>query len=169
MRQTSKGRCQRHLLNNAWLLLAIFALCCLSCKNSRKQELQSQLEALYGREVELCTERMREFSPPKYSPCGNPEHPLLSVVSFVDSTTCSPCAMENLLSWCEFIDSLDSYEGRIGIYFIFETSRSGLRDAIVKIKLGADGKGSYTYSGGKTNCKAGGDEQCTARYCPALL
>lgn len=40
---------------------------------------------------------------------------------------------------------------------------------IIKIKVGADGKASYTYSGGKTNCTAGGNEQCTARYCPALI
>lgn len=130
MHRKSKGGSQRPVLSNTWLWLVMIALCCMSCKNRHRQDLQSQVEALYGREVNLCTENMKVFSPLKYSPCGNPRHPLFRVVSFIDSTTCSPCAMENLFGWCEFIDSLDSYKGRIGIYFIFETSRSSIPDAM---------------------------------------
>lgn len=39
----------------------------------------------------------------------------------------------------------------------------------ISIKIGADGKGTYIYSGGKTNCTANGNELCEARYCPNLL
>lgn len=100
------------------------ACCCMGCKNSRKQELQSQLEALYGREVGLCTERMLTFSPKECAPCGQPRDARLNIVSFVDTASCSPCAMQNLLGWCGFIDSLDTYKGQIGVYFIFATSRA---------------------------------------------
>ena len=36
------------------------------------------------------------------------------------------------------------------------------------VTIGVDGTASYTYPGGKTNCTAGGQEQCMARYCPPL-
>ena len=36
----------------------------------------------------------------------------------------------------------------------------------ITIKLNAKGEGEYVYGGGKTHCIAGGNEQCTARYCP---
>lgn len=39
---------------------------------------------------------------------------------------------------------------------------------IVNLTIGADGTASYTYSGGKTICTAGGNQQCESRYCPQL-
>jgi len=41
-------------------------------------------------------------------------------------------------------------------------------DHSVSLTIGAEGYVSYTYSGGKTRCVSGGNEQCTARYCPEL-
>jgi hypothetical protein len=38
----------------------------------------------------------------------------------------------------------------------------------IKIKLNGAGQGSYTVSGGRTNCSINGQEQCTARYCPTI-
>lgn len=39
----------------------------------------------------------------------------------------------------------------------------------ISLTIGADGMASYTYKDGKTNCQQGGNQQCTARYCPPLL
>jgi hypothetical protein len=36
------------------------------------------------------------------------------------------------------------------------------------ITIGANGTASYTYGGGKTECTADGQQQCTARYCPPI-
>jgi len=36
------------------------------------------------------------------------------------------------------------------------------------LTVGANGYVSYVYGGGKTRCVSGGNEQCTARYCPEL-
>lgn len=40
---------------------------------------------------------------------------------------------------------------------------------VITLTLDAKGEASYTYYGGKTECSAGGNQQCTARYCPPLL
>jgi len=42
----------------------------------------------------------------------------------------------------------------------------GLDKNILKGELVADGTTTYVYGGGKTHCKSGGNDQCTARYCP---
>lgn len=145
MFRASKGNCKRHLLCNVWLMLAMSALCCMSCENSRKQELQSQVEALYGREVDLCTERMLTFYPKECSPCGHPRNARLNIVSFVDTASCSPCAMQNLLGWCGFIDSLDTYKGKIGAYFIFDTSHAMQEKAIEEAPYVAEDIGVPIY------------------------
>ena len=36
----------------------------------------------------------------------------------------------------------------------------------ITLTIGIDGTATYVYGDGKTNCKSGGNEQCTARYCP---
>ena len=38
----------------------------------------------------------------------------------------------------------------------------------ISLTIGADGTATYVYGNGKTHCKSGGNEQCTARYCPPL-
>ncbi|MDR1155861.1 MAG: hypothetical protein LBL04_14235 [Bacteroidales bacterium] len=36
------------------------------------------------------------------------------------------------------------------------------------ITIGTDGTATYTYGNGKTECASGGNQQCTARYCPPI-
>ncbi|WP_436417266.1 NVEALA domain-containing protein [Petrimonas sulfuriphila] len=38
----------------------------------------------------------------------------------------------------------------------------------VTLTIGADGTATYTYGDGKTDCASGGNQQCTARYCPSI-
>lgn len=38
----------------------------------------------------------------------------------------------------------------------------------ITITFDASGNAKYTLPGGRTNCSSGGNELCTARYCPSL-
>jgi hypothetical protein len=60
---------------------------------------------------------------------------------------------------CEY-----KFSGKVGSYVSFTLGASTLT-----IRIGADGTATYTYPDGKTTCTAGGNEQCTARYCPPLI
>ena len=37
---------------------------------------------------------------------------------------------------------------------------------VITLTFNSSGEASYTAEGGKTDCEAGGKQQCTARYCP---
>ena len=52
------------------------------------------------------------------------------------------------------------------VYKITGKANADVKFLGITIKLNADGKAEYKYGGGKTHCIAGGNEQCTARYCP---
>ena len=39
----------------------------------------------------------------------------------------------------------------------------------ITLTIGADGTATYVYGSGKTHCISGGQEQCTARYCPPIF
>lgn len=112
------------------LLAGFLVLCCVGCGDKEKRELRATLEDLYGREVALDTGRMRKFSPSECLPCGRDAHPLLRVVSYVDTAACSPCMMNDLYNWRGFLDSLGVYRGRIGVCFIYDAPRSKLRETI---------------------------------------
>ncbi len=58
-------------------------------------------------------------------------------------------------------DCLYTFTGKVGskVYFT-------ILGIPLSVTIGADGTATYTYGSGKTHCKEGGDEQCTARYCP---
>ncbi len=64
----------------------------------------------------------------------------------------------------EDYDCVYEFSGKVGSYVSFNIGASTLT-----IRIGADGTATYTYPDGKTRCIAGGNEQCTARYCPPLV
>jgi len=41
--------------------------------------------------------------------------------------------------------------------------------AKINIKLDANGEATYESSGSQTDCTAGGQQQCEAKYCPAVI
>ena len=52
------------------------------------------------------------------------------------------------------------------VYKITGKANAEVKFLGITIKLNAKGEAEYVYSGGKTHCIAGGNEQCRARYCP---
>ena len=52
------------------------------------------------------------------------------------------------------------------VYKITGKANAEVKFLGITIKLNAEGEAEYVYSGGKTHCIAGGNEQCRARYCP---
>jgi len=91
-------------LSSVRLLVGLLSLCCIACGNGEKRKLQATLEDLYGREVALCTDNMRKFSPSECKPCGRDGRAMLRIVSFVDTAACSPCMMNDLYTWRGFLD-----------------------------------------------------------------
>lgn len=120
------------------LLCSLFTILCISCKDVRKQDLQFKLENLYGRKVDLCLDDMKILEPSKRSSCGNTENPVMKVVSYVDSTSCTPCAIQNTFNWYNFLDSLNAYHGGIGVYFIFDVPRSKLLESLEEAEIAAE-------------------------------
>lgn len=111
------------------LVCLICVLCAISC-NEKKGNLSEQVKEMYRRKVNLCLDSMMiiDYSQNPFS--NNPEKNLLSIVSFVDTDRCSPCVMQDLYRWTDFIDSVKTYGGEIGVFFIFEPSHSKLSESI---------------------------------------
>lgn len=107
-----------------------FTICMSGCYKDYKGDLKNQIEDLYGYKVDLCLDSMKVFMPTQCAPCGYRGDTRFSIVSFIDTASCSPCAMQNLLGWCDFADSLDTYDGEVAVYFIFDPSDDMLEKSI---------------------------------------
>ncbi len=61
-------------------------------------------------------------------------------------------------------DCTYNFTGRAGAEV--NVSIAGL--GAITLRLDAEGSATYTYGDGQTRCFSGGNEQCTARYCPPI-
>lgn len=72
----------------------------------------------------------------------------------------SQCAYLRVDEDCEY-----KFKGEVGS--TMNVKLGGV--TIAKLKVNASGYCSYVYSKGSTRCSSGGNEMCSARYCPSLL
>lgn len=114
-------------------LLSVYLLFILLTSCSNKSKLQCQLENLMNKELNVPLEKMvclySDIVTNKIS-----EHKLFhyAYIHYVDSTQCSPCALDKLYLWNDMI--LEFENKGIRSFFIFEPKKDQVEDVYLSVK-----------------------------------
>lgn len=109
------------------------SLCLYGCVDQRKKSLEKDLQLMYEQEMILPIDSMQAINGQYFN--YSSEKPIMTIVSFVDSSLCSSCAIEDLDDWIPLIDKIKNYSRTINLYFIFDVPRDYVEETINKAQL----------------------------------
>lgn len=112
------------------LLVGILILCfCSSCKNEKKEA----VELMMHKKVQLSLENMECLhSAEDTLQVNTQKYYKYTFVHFVDSSQCSPCALDKMYLWNDLIAEFD--KANVRSVFIFEPKKNLLEDILFSVE-----------------------------------
>lgn len=145
-------------MNRNILLLALLVTFVFGCKGSNKRDIETILSEMKSQPIDLCLDRMVCRYENRDTCISDEQCYDYKMVMYMDSTECSPCRINDLYLWNDYVDRKPS---KTKFYFIFSIKKvdvvctvEGELDFMgVKIK-GAYKKGSsHSIAWARYNCK----------------
>ena len=97
-------------------LLILIAMCIVSC---RKDPVKEALTSLQSHPITMHLDRMECRMLDRDTTYADRVSPVLRLVTYVDSSECSPCTLNNLYTWNDYLDEARQYKGKLKYIFIF--------------------------------------------------
>ena len=104
-----------------WLLLSAFLAVCVSCRESRHNQMERLVQEWNGKEIRFPSHPVFTRFVTDTVPYRIPKNDY-KVVVFVDSVGCISCKLQ-LPKWKEFMHEVDSLcEGKVSFVFFFQSA-----------------------------------------------
>lgn len=120
---------RRHLLVFIINVIAIMSGC-----NNRHDYIEKTLQKMQSRPINLCLDKMQCRVRNMDTVIVDSMKPDLRLVVYIDSTECSPCALDRLYKWNGLISEAKKYGGRLKYIFIVAPKRNQLEDVYLSIE-----------------------------------
>ncbi len=124
---------RKHLLIFVINVIAIMSGC-----NNRHDYIEKALQKMQSRPINLCLDKMQCRVRNMDTVIVDSMKPDLRFVVYVDSSECSPCALDRMYMWNDLIDEAKRYDGRLKYVFIVAPRST---ESLVDIYLSIENSG----------------------------
>lgn len=100
--------------------ISVTLICTYSCK--RQNDISCEYDRMYGKEINLPLSSMQCFQKAK-----SIHHSSLSMVTFIDSSECTPCAIDDIYNWEVFINEAQKHKLDIEYIFIIAPQKKDIK------------------------------------------
>lgn len=97
-------------------ILLFLSCMLLSCNDGG---VKKSLKEFQSHQVKVRLEKMECRMHEQDTICIDSVKPMLRLVSYVDSSECTPCTLDHMYVWNDLIDEASKYEGKLKYIFIF--------------------------------------------------
>ena len=107
-------------MNRNILLLALLVTFVFGCKGSNKRDIETILSEMKSQPIDLCLDRMVCRYENRDTCISDEQCYDYKMVMYMDSTECSPCRINDLYLWNDYVDRKPS---KTKFYFIFSIKK----------------------------------------------
>lgn len=120
---------------NGWRCLLLFwiVLCLVAC-TSERSKVEVALTSMQACSIVLPFDRMYCRIGGKDTIISDEMEANLKMIVYVDSSECTPCAIDQLQRWNTFIEASKKYRGKMKYVFIVAPKREQYEDACLSIE-----------------------------------
>ena len=124
--------------------LIINAIAMLSGCDSGEDSVKETLEKMRSHPINLCLNKMQCRIQAVDTVIVDSVEPDLRFVVYVDSSECSPCALDRMYMWNDFIDEAKLYDGKLRyVFIVVPKNAESLMDIYLSIE--SSGLKSHVY------------------------